>query len=288
MLNKEKENVYLWFTAVKINRFISYRMAGMGTGFFTKAGVTGLLIALFACSVQAAELRISVAASMADVFRELIGAYSKDNPGVTIRPNFGPSGGLARQITLGAPADLYVSANPKWMRSLIDEGRVVPESAVTLVYNSLVFIGLPNKDISSLEGLIGLGRIALGSPGSVPAGQYAKQAMTKAGLYEKLFTGGKLVMAKDVRQALIYADRGEVDGAFVYRTDALLAKQATILFEVPQDLYDRVTCPAALTVEGAGRQEARDLFAYVTSDAAGRVIERYGFTLPRKKQASIR
>lgn len=259
---------------IRMRRKISYRLTA----------VTTLAAMLLACSVQAVELRIAVAASLADVFRELIAAYAEVNPDVTILPNFGSSGGLARQIALGAPADLYVSANPKWMKYLIDEGRVAQGAAKIFAHNSLVFIGW-RRDISSLDDLRKLARIALGSPGSVPAGQYAKQAMTYAGLYEELFQAGKLVMAKDVRQALIYADRGEVDGAFVYRTDARLARQAAILFDVPQALYDRVTCPIALTVEGAVRQEARDLFAYVSSESAGDILEHFGFMRPATTRA---
>ncbi len=122
-----------------------------------------------------------------------------------------------------------------------------------------------------------LQRIAIGSPKSVPAGQYAEEAMKKAGVYEQLAGAGKLVMAQDVRQALVYADRGEVDGAFVYKTDALLAKEAAILFEVPQDLYAPVTYPMGLTVAGAQSAEARDFFDYLQSTAAKTVLEKYGF-----------
>ena len=64
-------------------------------------------------------------------------------------------------------------------------------------------------------------------------------------------------MAQDVRQALLYADRGEVDGAFVYKTDALLAKEAVILLVVPDALYDRVSYPMVLTAKGQGRPRPR-------------------------------
>jgi molybdate transport system substrate-binding protein len=87
-------------------------------------------------------------------------------------------------------------------------------------------------------------------------------------------------MAKDVRQALIYADRGETDGSFVYKTDALLATSAIILFEVPQELYSRVSYPLALTVEGAARQGARDFYDFLTSAAGKAVVKKYGFVLP--------
>ena len=110
-------------------------------------------------------------------------------------------------------------------------------------YNKLVFAGKKGISITSLADLKTLQRIAIGTPASVPAGQYAEQAMRAAGVYEDLVKDKKLVMAQDVRQALLYADRGEVDGAFVYKTDALLAKEAEILLVVPDKLYDRISYP---------------------------------------------
>lgn len=235
---------------------------------------------LFTTNVYAEQLRISVAASMTEVFRELIKEFKVVHPDITILPNFGPSGGLAKQIKLGAPADVYVSANPKWMAYLIELKKVDSSSEKTFAHNSLVFIGKKNDAVSSLADLLQLRRIGIGSPKSVPAGQYAEQALRKTGLYDQLLRDGKLVMAKDVRQALIYADRGETDGSFVYKTDALLAKQAVILFAVPQELHKRVTYPLALTVKGADKVAAQSFYTFATSDKAKALIARYGFSLP--------
>jgi molybdate transport system substrate-binding protein len=235
---------------------------------------------MIATPLQAGELRISVAASMTDLFKDLISSFGKNNPEVVILPNFGPSGGLAKQINQGAPADLYVSANPKWMKYLVEQQKIAVSTKKTFAHNSLVFIGRPNNGISALTDLPGLERIGIGSPKSVPAGQYAQQALAKTGLYASLLQAGKLVMAKDVRQALIYADRGETDGSFVYKTDALLARSAKILFEVNQELYERVTCPVAITVMGADNQDAKDFYNFVTSESAKEIITQYGFSLP--------
>lgn len=230
--------------------------------------------------LQAAELRISIAASMTEVFKDLIADFTKLHPDVTILPNFGPSGGLAKQINQGAPADLYVSANPKWMKFLIEQKQINLATKTTFAYNSLVFVGHKADQVLSLDDLPKLQRIGIGSPKSVPAGQYAQQALSKTGIYDQLLATGKLVMAKDVRQALIYAERGETDGSFVYKTDALLATRAVILFDVSQKLYDKVTYPLALTIEGAGKTCAQDFYKYIgSSDAAG-IVRKYGFTIP--------
>ena len=235
---------------------------------------------MYNSDLQAAELRISVAASMTEVFKDLTANFSKLYPDVTILPNFGPSGGLAKQINQGAPADLYVSANPKWMDFLIEQKQINLATKTTFAYNSLVFVGHRADSISSLHELPKLQKIGIGSPKSVPAGQYAQQALSTIGIYDQLLTAGKLVMAKDVRQALIYADRGETDGSFVYKTDALLATQAVILFDVPQQLYDKVIYPVALTIEGTDKPYAQNFYKYIgSSDAAG-IVKKYGFTLP--------
>jgi molybdate transport system substrate-binding protein len=141
-------------------------------------------------------------------------------------------------------------------------------------YNTLVFAGTPGK-AASMQDLLKLDRIAIGSPKSVPAGEYAMAAFKKAGLDKQLEK--KLIMAKDVRECLMYAERGEVDGAFVYRTDALQAKQAKILFSVPQDLYPRIIYPMSLTAAGAKNKDAAAFFAYLHGSEAKSVLAKYGF-----------
>ena len=166
------------------------------------------------------------------------------------------------------------------MTYLRDEKRIDPASEKVLAANTLVFIGDKSPAITKLADLVGLKQIAIGSPKSVPAGEYAAQAMEKAGVYKQLEEANKLVMAKDVRQSLTYADRGETDGAFVYKTDALMATQAVILFEVPQDLYDKVTYPIALTSDGANNAEAKAFYDFLTGPEAMKVFLKFGFSAP--------
>jgi molybdate transport system substrate-binding protein len=163
------------------------------------------------------------------------------------------------------------------MQYLVEQGRIAPGQTTTLAYNTLVFVGRPGLQVAHLGDLTRLQRIALGSTKSVPAGQYAEQALQAAGLTEQLT--GKLVLAQDVRQALVYADRGETDGAFVYKSDALLATEAKILFEVPQTLYDQVTYPLGLTQQGAGNLEAVGFFDFLQTAAARAVLLKYGFVV---------
>lgn len=236
-------------------------------------------LALAAATVQAAEtIRLSVAASMTDVTKELIAQYKAGTQDVEIVPNFGPSGGLAKQINQGAPADIYISANKKWMTFLRDEKKIDPATETIIAKNTLVFVGMINPAVTKMADITDLKQIAIGSPKSVPAGEYAAQAMEKAGIYKKMQEENKLAMAKDVRQALAYADRGETAGAFVYKTDALLATQAVILFEVPQDLYAPVTYPIALTIEGANNKAAKAFYDYLLGPDAVKLFVKYGFS----------
>ena len=233
---------------------------------------------LLVTSVAAGDVRLSVAASLTNAFKDLVSIYSQQAPQVRLLPNFAASGALAKQISQGAPADIFVAANPQWMQYLVDMQLVPAGQVRTLAHTTLVFVGGKDLAATNLANLVDLERIAIGSPGSVPAGRYAVQALKAAGLYGQL--GEQLVLAKDVRQALIYADRGEVDGAFVYRTDALLVREAEILFEVPQALYDEISYPAGLTSQGAANPEAVAFFDFLGTQPAAEILRRPGFIVP--------
>ncbi|MGD0229120.1 MAG: molybdate ABC transporter substrate-binding protein [Syntrophorhabdales bacterium] len=234
------------------------------------------LLFLFAVSATAAELNLSVAASLKEVVTELSDGFAKTHPGVAFRNNFGGSGALAKQIENGAPADLFFSANIEWMDYLLGKKLMLEKGITTFAYNELVFVGKPGLKVSRLQDVVRLDKIAIGSPKSVPAGEYAVKAFKEAGIDKQL--EGKLVMASDVRECLLYADRGEVDGAFVYKTDAeQMAKNVKILFTLPQRLYPRVTYPVGLTAAGSKKPEATAFFSYIQSAEAKGVLAKHGF-----------
>ncbi|MDY6904535.1 MAG: molybdate ABC transporter substrate-binding protein [Thermodesulfobacteriota bacterium] len=239
-----------------------------------------ILVLLTGGRARAEVINVSVAASMTDAFKKLEAVFTPDHPDIAIQYNFNSSGSLARQIAQGAPADIYVSANTKWMDYLAGKGVIDVPSVRVFAYNHLVFIGKKDLKVRTMIDIGGLDRIALGSPASVPAGQYAEQAMRAAGMYSDLLAQKKLVMAKDVRQALMYADRGEADGAFVYKTDALLAQNAVILFTVPGNLYTRVSYPMALTRTGKDKPAAGVIYDFINSKNALAILQSFGFTGP--------
>lgn len=235
-------------------------------------------ILFLASAAFAAELNLSVAASLKEVVNDLTALYGKKNPDVTFRKNYAASGALAKQIEQGAPADLFISANREWMDYLKERKLVEPFTIGTFAFNALVFAGTTKQPVTGMKDLVKLRQIAIGSPKSVPAGEYAVESFKAAGVEKEL--AGRLVMAKDVREAMKYAELGEVDGAFVYKTDALLlGKEAKILFIVPEGLHDRVTYPLALTAAGAAKKEAREFLRFLSSAEARKVLEKYGFAV---------
>ena len=235
-------------------------------------------VVLFVIPAVAGDVNLSIAASLKDVMAELAENFAAKNHGVKFQSNLGGSGALAKQIESGAPADIFLSANTEWMTYLKEKKLVEDKNISILAFNVLVFVGKPDLKIKSMQDITKLDKIAIGSPKSVPCGDYSMQAFKKAGIDRSLET--KLVMAKDVRECLLYAERDEVSGSFVYKTDAdEMAKEVKILFTVPQDLYSRVTYPMALTVAGSKNHEAVAFFKFLQSDNAKGVLVKHGFII---------
>ncbi|MBN1959121.1 MAG: molybdate ABC transporter substrate-binding protein [Desulfuromonadales bacterium] len=224
-------------------------------------------------------IRLAAAASLTDVLKTINKTYLDSHPQVEIQTNFASSGTLARQIHAGAPTDIFVSANPQWMELLKDRALIEPSSPANLVSNRLVCIGRETINLETLADLEQLGSIAIGSPKSTPVGRYTEMALTNAGIYAQLLTQKKLVFAKDVRQALLYADNGEVDAAFVYQTDAQLAQKARVIMILPDALYPQILYPAALMVDSSQNPEVTTYFEFLFSPVARQIFRDYGFVL---------
>ncbi len=236
------------------------------------------VVLLFSVAARAAEVSVSAAASLREAVNALTDTFAKKNPGVGFRSNFGASGALAKQIENGAPADLFFSANVEWMDYLKAKKLIDDKTVFVFAYNVVVFAGKPDVKAGKLQDIVRLDKIAVGSPKSVPAGQYAMEAIKNAGLEKQIES--KLVMCRDVRECLLYADRGEVDGAFVYKTDFELAGQGVrILFTVPQEYYSRVTYPAALTAAGGKKAEAGAFLRFLRSAEARKILAEHGFAV---------
>ncbi|MFD2192308.1 molybdate ABC transporter substrate-binding protein [Pistricoccus aurantiacus] len=240
-------------------------------------------IALAASSLAQAATRIhvSAAASLTDAMNEAIAEYAADHD-VDILPIYASSSTLARQIANGAPADVFVSANEKWMDWLPEQG-VELKNRADLLHNRLALIASRDGDVTTfipgengeIASLLDEGeRFSVGDPDHVPAGIYTKQALESLGEWQTLES--RLARAGDVRGALALVERGETPAGAVYQTDAKASDKVRLLGLFPQDSHDPIVYPVALVNPDAG-DEAEAFREWLGSDAALEVFESYGF-----------
>ena len=242
--------------------------------------LAALLVLGLAPAAAAQELTLSVAISMREVIQELGRTFKAARPGVVLHYNFGASGDLQKQIEAGAPVDLFVSAAQRQMDELESQGLIVASSRRAFARNVLTVIkpAASRVDVSKAMDLAEprVGRIVIGNPRTVPVGQYAEESLRAQGLWERVRP--KLVFAENVRQALEYVARGEVEAGFVYTTDAATQKPAVKeAFRPPEDTYRPVTYPAAVVAASKQAALARAFLELLTSQEGQAVLARLGF-----------
>ncbi|MFC0215151.1 molybdate ABC transporter substrate-binding protein [Paenibacillus chartarius] len=227
------------------------------------------------------ELTVSAAASMTDALKDIQKAYETKNPNIKLNFNFGASGALQQQIEQGAPADLFLSAAAKNMKALVDKQLIEAAQQKNVLSNELVAVvsadgkaSIANAaDLSKSE----IKNIAVGIPESVPAGAYAKEALTSMKLWDSLQS--KLVQGKDVRQVLQYVETGNADVGFVYKTDALTSRKVKVAFAVDPKAYTPVEYPIGIVKATKHKQEAEGFYTYLQSKEALDVFVKYGFSV---------
>ncbi len=239
------------------------------------AGVFG------AAPLSAADLTVSAAASLRDAFKAVAAAYEPAHPGTHIVLNLAASDILLNQIEQGAPADVFASADEATMDKAAAAGAIDTATRRDFAGNTLVVVvGVSSPAPARLADLASgpaFPRTAIGNPDSVPAGRYARQALTAAGLWQTLQP--RLVPAANVRQALDYVARGEVQAGFVYATDAAIEKdRVRIALHVPT--RTPVRYPIAVVHGSAHADAARDFVRFVASPDGRAILERFGFSQP--------
>jgi molybdate transport system substrate-binding protein len=223
-------------------------------------------------------LTVSAAISLRKPLEEVQQLYQRNHPGARITYNFGSSGSLQQQIEQGVPVDLFISAGTKQMNALQQKHLLQPGSQKPLLTNQLVLITSKNNSaLNSVNDLTRANRIALGEPKSVPAGQYAEEALKYYQMFDQVRS--QLIYGKDVRQVLTYVETGNVDAGFVYLTDAKASDQVKIVAMIPSEAHQPILYPIA-QLERSKRQEAQDFANFLTSDAAMNVFKQYGFSTP--------
>jgi molybdate transport system substrate-binding protein len=228
---------------------------------------------------RGAGITVFGAASLTDVLQAVARDYQQAT-GVPVRLSFAASSALARQIEAGARADLFLSADLEWMDYLEARELLRSGSRRNLLGNDLVLVApagaVPELRIGPgfpLAAALGRGRLAVGDPDLVPAGRYARAALTGLGVWPSV--ENRLVRTENVRVALAYVARGEVPLAIVYGSDALADRQVAVVDVFPAASHPPITYPVALT--RAAGPDARAFLDYLSSPAARARFEAAGF-----------
>lgn len=240
-----------------------------------------VLAAALPVAAAAADLTVSAAASLTNAFRELAPLFEAANPGTRVQLNFGASGALLQQIAKGAPADVFASADQETMDQARKQGLVQPAQRRDFVSNTLVVI-VPAAATRVPRAVAELthaayARIAIGLPASVPVGRYTRSVLEAAGLWAAIEP--KMIGANNVRQALDYVARAEVDAGFVYATDAaLMPDKVKVAMTVPTTRP--ILYPVAPLAAAPNAAVAQRFVEFLSSPAAQAVLARYGFGKP--------
>ncbi|SFM11954.1 molybdate transport system substrate-binding protein [Gracilibacillus orientalis] len=225
---------------------------------------------LTGCQPEEEEITISAAASLTDALQEVVQQFEKENPHITVAMNIGGSGALSQQIVQGAPADIFFSASLDHFERVMEAGLIKEGNAQALLTNELVWI--QPKDEQLAPTIEPFNQIAIGTPDTVPAGNYAKQALTAQGIYNEIEE--QLIFTKDVRQIVQYVESNNVDAGMVYLTDALISDDVQVNETLPMGEYDDIIYPVGI-IENS--QAVETFYQYIQSEEALNIFKHYGF-----------
>lgn len=225
-----------------------------------------------------AELTISAASSLTDVFTELAEAFKKQYS-VTIYLNFGASSTLLKQIMGSVPTDIFASADQTNMERAIQNNLIDKSSVKDFTQNAVVLIvPITSKEIpNNVYDLLAptYKTIAIAQTNAVPIGIYAKASLKHENLWEAL--KDRMVYASNVRAILAYVSRGEADAGFVYKTDALIAKEYVHEACTLQG-HDPVLYPIGILTDSPNKKEAQAFIDFIFTDTGKAILEKFGFT----------
>ena len=232
-------------------------------------------------SAQDKSMIVFAAASMKNAIDDIDAAFTKKT-GIRVVASYAATSALIKQIEQGAPADVFASADIEWMDYGTQKKLIRDDTRVNLLGNRLVLIASKDSKIDvvnigagfDLAALAGNGRIVTGDVRAVPVGKYAKAALEKLGAWNA--AENKLAMAENVRAALALVGRGEAPLGIVYETDAKVEPGVKIVGQFPADSHPAIVYPVALTA--SAKPEAARYLAFLRSQDAKAVFEKYGFT----------
>jgi molybdate transport system substrate-binding protein len=252
--------------------FISHDARALAFVLATAVGMTA----------QATDITVSAAASLTNAFKDLAPMFEAAHPGTRVQYNFAASGALMQQIAKGAPVDVFASADQETMDQAQSRKLVEAAQRRNFVSNSLVVIvpitsvHVP-KDVGDLT-RAGYQRIAIGLPASVPVGRYTKSVLEAAGIWGAIEP--KMIGANNVRQALDYVARAEVDAGFVYVTDVEATDGRLKAIDLPENLKPQVAYGVAIVKGAKHPEQARQFVDGLLNGAGKQALARAGFLPP--------
>ncbi len=242
--------------------------------------LAGVLICVGAAPTRAERVIVLAAASTAAVVDEAIALFDA-GPGDRVIGSYAGTASLARQIESGAPADIFLAANVAWMNYLEARGLVVRASRRSLLRNRLVFVTAddniaPFTPSATLDlgAILAGGRLAMGDPGHVPVGIYARQALDALGLWPAV--RDRIAPAADVRAVVALLARGEAPLGIVYATDVAHGAGIRPVAAIPTELHEPIVYPVA-RVQGRESPLAARFLAFLTGPTGRAAFARAGF-----------
>lgn len=227
-------------------------------------------------------MTVFAAASLKNAVDDINAAWAQETGRAAVA-SFAASSALARQIEAGAPADIIISADLKWMDYLEKASAIKPATRVNLLGNRIVLVA-PKDDAKPvviepgfpLADLLGDGRLAMGNTDSVPAGVYGKAALVSLGVWDDV--SDRIAQAENVRAALLFVARGEAPFGIVYGTDAASEPSVAIVGTFPESSHSPIIYPAAVTAASASA-DADTYLAYLGSPKAAAIFRKHGFAV---------
>lgn len=234
------------------------------------------------CNTHDDTLLVFAAASLSDYLNPVGEAFTRDT-GVPVRFSFGGSYLLSRQIARGAPADLFIPAGTTPLRSLADGDLLLPDTITTVLRNELVLVGSGKVNSSdNIRQILSehVSRLAIANPQLAPAGEYAQTALEQLGLWQTI--QAKLVFAPDVRSALAYLERGDVDAALVYKTDAGQRKKLGVIAPFPVKSHHSIIYPGVIIRQSRNLESAKAFLHYLNTQPVQAIFQQQGWDIRKE------
>ena len=234
-----------------------------------------ILALLLSVSAFSKEIVVSAAASLKNCLEEILPEYEKLS-GDKVLLNLGGSGTLRTQIENGVPVDLFISADQKNVKILVDKNMVKKENSYDFLSNSLILVKSPysKSSVNSVEGLKNSDvYLVIGNPDTAPVGNYTLTALKNLEILDKL-NKEKLVYAKDVSAVVQYVEMGEADFGVIYNSDRNRMKNPIVVEEFPENSYDKVIYSVAILNNS---DDVKKLFEFLRENKE--VFKKYGFVV---------